>query len=103
MPNPNPPCSPTVTFIGVEPDGPGEKLRFHVDNPGCATSSGLFYYAVQFTDGSWNARVQAESWSAGDSGESFDYAFDSGATRKVRSVTVDSASIVCSCLDNPPA
>lgn len=101
MPNPNPPCSPTISFVGVEPDGAGEKLRFHVDNPGCTTSSGMFYYAVEYTDGSSDARVQSDSWRAADSSESFDYAFDSGSTRKVSDVTVDNTSVVCSCLDNP--
>jgi hypothetical protein len=99
MPNPNPPCHPTISFLGIRQANGTQYLRFHVDNPGCTTSTGHFYYDVQYSDRSTREDVQSMAWTAADSSESFDYEFASGENKPVANVVVKGDTVVCSCLD----
>jgi hypothetical protein len=99
MGNPNPPCTAEIHVLSIDDN----KLNVHVVTPDCKTSTGYFYFTPILADGTLGKYQQSESWTAGDSQNSgdFNYPVNILSQGQVDSVTIDTASIVCSCLDKP--
>lgn len=98
MGNPNPACTAEIHVVSIDDHN---YLVVHVVTPDCKTSTGHFYFTPTMADGTSGDYQQSMAWVAGqteDSGD-FTYGFSIVTQGKVDSVTIDTSSIVCTCVD----